>query len=395
MKLLHVIREVTRGGASLGLLNMCRHGPPGVSHEVLSLVPPEPAPLAAFQDAGVPVVGVRETVAAVERADVVQVEWWNTLETVRFLASALPPCRILLHSRAHFDAPMMCPSEALLRRVDAVTVSTPSSANNAEFRRLADRCGLPAAACIYSSAVVPEHRPRVPQPTGAIGYLGTIEDIKMHCRALPMIAEVLRRLPGVDFEFAGEGSLDDYRAQARALGVGERVKFVGFVAEPQRFLHGLDVLFYPLNPYTYATSEKAVQEAMLAGVVVAAYPHGGLRDLLTPACAIVEQSEASLVCATAAAMGDMGRLRSLGAAAQHRLSDWPVSRDWRQRAHGVWRQLAAQPKRLRSSLGALSNEQALRFSYAPAACPRPAELAAQRDWAAVAGFVLEHYCPTE
>lgn len=391
MRVLHVIREVTRGGASLGLLNMCRDGPPGVSHEVLSLIPPALEPATAFEDACVPVVRGAGARAAIARADLVQVEWWNTPEMVRFLLSALPPCRVLLHSRAHFDAPCMCPSETLLRRVDAVTVSTPSSAENAEFRRLAAACDLPGTDCIHSGALLPKPAARPAVETGKIGYLGTIEDIKMHRRTLPMIADILRQLPGVAFHFAGEGMLESYVAEVRRLGIEDRVRFLGYVTEPQEFLAGIDLLFYPLNPYTYATSEKAVQEAMLAGLPVAGFPHGGLRDLLTPDCALLAQDEVALLAGTVSLMRDPDRRRALGAAARRRMADWPVSRDWRESAARVWRALRGRPKRPRLALPAASDAAVLALSHATNACTAPTGLEAMRDRDAVARFVMESY----
>lgn len=389
IRVLHVIREVTHGGASLGLLNMCRDGPEGVVHEILSLIPPKPEPVAAFMAAGVPVI-FGSVDAAIARSDLIQLEWWNSPEMVRFLLSELPPCRLLLHSRAHFDAPCMCPSETLLRRVDAVTVSTPSAASNPVFRKLAETCGLPPAPCIHSGAVLQPAAPGGRQETGRIGYLGTIEGIKMHRRTLPMIARMLRQLPEASFVFAGEGQLDEYAAEAQALGIADRVCFQGFVGDPQAFLAGIDLLFYPLNPYTYATSEKAVQEAMMAGVPVAAFPHGGLRDLLTAECAMLAADEDMLVEGTVALMRSPDRRRHIAAAAQARMAAWPVSRDWRASAGRVWHALQEMPKRPRPLLATEDKAALFALSHAPDACPVPTGRAAE-DHAAVASFVMENY----
>lgn len=389
MRILHVIRQVTNGGASLGLLNMCRHGPSGAHHAVLSLTPSSAAGLARFASAGIDVIH-HLTEIAFDQVDLVQVEWWNTPEMVRFLLSGLAPCRILLHSRAHFDAPYMCPSRDLLSRVDAVTVSTPSSAGNRVFAGLAADCGLPETRTIYSAAVS-DRAAAPPRPlAGRLGYLGTIEHIKMHRRALPMIASILDALPGVTFEFAGEGPLDQFRAEADALGVSRRVHFLGFVDDPWRFLESLDMLFYPLNPWTYATSEKSVQEAMMAGTPVAAFPYGGLRDLLTSRCALLCSGEDALAAGTIALMQEDGRRRRLARAAQRRLSDWPPARDWRLHAKAAWLALLERPKHARQAVHVESDREIFKISHAPDAWSSDGA-GTRADFEAVANFVLENY----
>ncbi|WP_340561688.1 glycosyltransferase family 4 protein [Streptomyces sp. GSL17-111] len=358
MRVLHVIKEVTDGGASVGLLRMCVDGPGEARPTVASLIPPRPEHRAVFERAGVPVLAGGEAArAAVAETDLVQVEWWNNPYVNDFLVNAdLPATRVLLHSRGHFDAPWMCPSDRLLARVDGCTVTTPSAAANPRFESNRRSTGLPAARCVFSSAGPVAAAPgpgRARREEGRItvGYLGTVEPIKMHAAMMEIAAGVIEAAPEVDFVFAGDGALAEYRAEARRLGIGDRVRFLGFQDDPAAFLAGLDVFCYPLNPYTYATSEKALQEAMLAGLPCVALPVGGIRDLLTTDSALLVETPAQCVDACLSLVRSPALRTRLGRAARERIERLTERRAWRSRLSAARAEVLARPARARSALG--------------------------------------------
>ena len=64
------------------------------------------------------------------------------------------------------------------------------------------------------------------------------------------------------------------------LGIGDRVEIRGPVENIRTELEGFDVFGYPLVEDTYATSEKALQEAMWVGVPPVIFGYGGLCDLV-------------------------------------------------------------------------------------------------------------------
>lgn len=397
MRILHVIREVTDGGASLGMLRQCVDGPPGVTQTVASLRRPEPAALARFARSGVEVVWEPAAImAAVRVCDGVQVEWWNNPEVNAFLTSTdLPPCRLLLHSRGHFDAPFMCPSALLLSRVDLCTVTTPGAAGNPAFDRARRAAGLPPPACVYSAALMPRQDPPARDGKAADGpvfaYLGTVEPIKMHRAALPMAAEILKQVPTARFRFAGDGTLEAYRREALALGIADRVAFPGFIEQAGAFLQDADIFFYPLNPFTYATSEKALQEAMAAGLPCIVFPHGGIRDLVTPDCAAVVDDCAGFVAAAVALARDPGRRAAMGRAAVQRLGTAAHVLHWRDHLAQAWSRLVDRPRRPRAAL-AITREQLFACCTDPGTQDmRDLDAGARTDFLHVAAFVADAY----
>ncbi|WP_196943200.1 glycosyltransferase family 4 protein [Streptomyces sclerotialus] len=394
-----MIKEVTDGGASMGLLRMCVGSAGEVRPTVASLIPPRPEHRAAFEAAGVDIVAGPEAARrAAATADLMQVEWWNNPYVNDFLVNAdLPVGRILLHSRGHFDAPWMCPSVELLSRVDGCTVTAPSAAANPRFDRNRVQAGLPPARCVFSAA-------GLNAPTDAvsgsredgddhvrIGYLGTVEPIKMHSATLEIAARVVRAAPEVDFEFAGDGPLEDYRTEADRLGIGDRVRFIGFQTDPAAFLRSLDIFCYPLNPYTYATSEKALQEAMLAGLPCVAFPVGGVRDLLTPDSALLVKDPDQCVDACLELVRNQELRRAYGEQARCRINSFTERQEWRTELALARDEVMSRPARPRQSLG-VGPGKLFEFCTDRHACPTDGLDAGQRaDFARVAAFVDDDY----
>jgi glycosyltransferase involved in cell wall biosynthesis len=393
MNVLHVIRQVSDGGATLGMLQACTAPIADVRHEIASLLPARPEGLVLCERSGVNVIsGVRGIASAVESADVLQLEWWNNPHLNDFVMNArLAPSRMLLHSRGHFDAPWMCPTAALLSRVDYCTVTTPSAAANRFFETNRRAAGLPPADCVFSAA----SRPFVPKRMAdgglvIFGYLGTVEPIKMHSAALEIAARVIRAAPEAIFTFAGDGPLDEYRAQARRLGVADRVRFVGF-QDPDAFLSGIDVFFYPLNPFTYATSEKALQEAMFASLPCVAFPYGGIRDLLTPDCAMLVDSVDECIDACLSLAQSAEQRTLLGQRALARIEELPQLLRWQETLAAVWSRVASVPRRFRAPLHVRPEE--LFDCCTERRASRRDEIgdASLADFDAVAAFVEDDY----
>ena len=396
MKVLHVIKELTEGGASMGLLRMVTTGPAEARPTVVSLVEPHPRARAPFEAAGVPVVaGIAAARAAAAVADLVQVEWWNNPNVNDFLINSdLSAARVLLHARGHFDAPWMCPSVALLQRVDGCTVTVPSAAANPRFSRNRVLAGLPPARCVFSEADLSSPADiGVPQESDhvVLGYLGTVEPIKMHAATLRIAAEVLRRVPEAVFTFAGHGPLAHYRAEADGLGVGDRMKFVGFQPDPAVHLRSLDIFFYPLNPFTYATSEKALQEAMLTSLPCIAFPAGGVRDLLTDECAFLVDNPQECIDACLRLVRSPALRRLYGQRARDRVRKLHRDLAWRDELRRARAEVLARPPRVRHGLD-VPPAELFEICTDRLACPTDELDARQRvDFDRVAAFVGEEY----
>jgi glycosyltransferase involved in cell wall biosynthesis len=109
------------------------------------------------------------------------------------------------------------------------------------------------------------------------GYVGGLGPGKLHPDFVPMSAAA--RIPGARFLVCGSGA-EPLRRQVQSLAAADRFDVRGYVENIRSILAGCDVFGYPLCPDTYATSEKALQEAMWVGIPPLVFPHGGVRCLV-------------------------------------------------------------------------------------------------------------------
>jgi glycosyltransferase involved in cell wall biosynthesis len=133
-------------------------------------------------------------------------------------------------------------------------------------------------------------------------------------------------LPNALLLFAGDGPLlSGLQRQAVELGVGERVRFLGFANQTQ-----LPPIYTAANlmvlPSGYDAFGVVVNEAMLCGCGVVVSDHvGAARDLIIPGktgfvypCGDVD----ALARILTEAVSDPVRLQEVGRAAKHRLESW-------------------------------------------------------------------------
>ncbi len=97
-------------------------------------------------------------------------------------------------------------------------------------------------------------------------------------KRLDRMLETLALLPGVHGVLAGEGELEgELRARADALGLAERVHFLGYRDDVARVLSALDVFLLTSDREGMA---NAMLEAMAAGVPVVSTPVSGADEAL-------------------------------------------------------------------------------------------------------------------
>ncbi|RMG41187.1 MAG: glycosyltransferase, partial [Candidatus Dadabacteria bacterium] len=111
-----------------------------------------------------------------------------------------------------------------------------------------------------------------------VGYIGTVDYVKMHRSFLKMSSAV--NVPEIQFIICGGGRYKEIEAEARRMGCAERFKFKGFVEDIKNEIASFDVYGYPLCPETYASSELNLQEVMYAGVPPVVFPYGGVPHLV-------------------------------------------------------------------------------------------------------------------
>lgn len=222
------------------------------------------------------------------QADIVLVHFWNNPALYEFLRGPLPPLRLAVWLHIFGSHPPQVIPRALFDFADVVAATT---LGTLQLPELAGRAATTPV--IFAPADFARLEGLTPQPhaglnVGLIG--GSLDPAKLHPAFVAMSAAV--DIPEVRFIVCGGGG-EQLRAQTQALGADERFDFRGYVEDIRSVLAVCDVFGYPLSPQSYATSEKALQEAMWAGVPPVVFPHAGVRYL-------VEDGVTGLVVETAA-----------------------------------------------------------------------------------------------
>jgi glycogen synthase len=164
-------------------------------------------------------------------------------------------------------------------RADAVIALTPRLAG------LVCDAGVPEGRVHVIPSGVPDglfDAPPSGEPTGLpprprVLFLGRLHVQK----GVDVLVRAVAGLPGVQLVLAGDGpERAALRRLVRRLGVGDRVRFLGFVPRAQvpALLHAADVLALPSR---YEELGTAVIEGMRAGVPVVAADTGGVSSTIT------------------------------------------------------------------------------------------------------------------
>lgn len=125
-------------------------------------------------------------------------------------------------------------------------------------------------------------------------YAGRLGFRKGLTRLLLAFWRIARRLDLV-LEIAGEGSLrGKLEAQAKALGIDERVRFLGFL-ERESLRQALHRASLVVNPAEYESGPLTLLEAMAAGAPVVTTPTGLVGDLSTPAPLVICERDPALM----------------------------------------------------------------------------------------------------
>ena len=127
----------------------------------------------------------------------------------------------------------------------------------------------------FTAAKPDEHTAAGAPLIAGVGRLVAQKDFALF---LDVAAALARRNAGVRFVIAGTGPEEAaLKARATALGIAERVRFAGHVADPREIYAAADVL---LLTSRYEGTPLTVLEAMAAGVPVVASKLDGLDEIL-------------------------------------------------------------------------------------------------------------------
>ncbi len=283
---LHIIQALSLGGAARSMIAVAKYSSRfgAYRHSVIALQMADPQAVSLAEEAGMSVlVAPDESVLESElhNADIVQVQYWNNPETFAFLHRMFPPMRLILwyHIAGNGSPQIITPELAALPDVNI-------PCNPFTFYDLPVFRDMPAvlkdtrAVLAYDAADFDRVRTVKLQAHKGfnVGYIGTVDFVKMHSNFVPMSAAV--DIPGVKFIVCGGGIERELERQATALHAAEKFDFRGYVQDIASVIAELDVYGYPLCQDTYAAAELNLQEVMYAGVPPVVFPYGGIKRLV-------------------------------------------------------------------------------------------------------------------
>ncbi|MCP9463766.1 MAG: glycosyltransferase family 4 protein [Nitrospira sp.] len=204
----------------------------------------------------------------VDRADIVQVEWWHHPTVAGWLCSGvLPSMRLLVWCHVSGLYPPVIPPEFVLS-VHRFLFTSPCSWEHPTLAALRPRL-KGRAEVVFSSGGFDDLPPppeRVFETSLQGGYVGSLNFSKLHPRILDFVQAV--RLPNFRLALVGDPVTGrQLMAEATMMGVRNRLDVRGYREDIRAELIGFDIFAYLLNPFHYGTTENALLEAMAMGVV--------------------------------------------------------------------------------------------------------------------------------
>ncbi len=191
--------------------------------------------------------------------------------SIRWAARAAGVPKIILHLHSRVFEQHNNPKPVSLRGAGADIVIATS-------RAVAERVDRPDVRVIYPGCELPEHalHPADSQPT--IGAACRFVRLKGLDHLLEAVAALRKQWPGLRLELAGSGPEEAHlRARAAELGLGENVRFFGWVDPVYGAMSGWDLFAAPSLEDGFAIS---VAQAMAAGLPVVASQVGGLPEVV-------------------------------------------------------------------------------------------------------------------
>ena len=282
LKLVHIIERFGTAGPERSILAAAKYAARAGLHHEHTVCPLtcaiSPLALALARQSGVKVLRTPAAAARAEvltGADIVIAHFWNNPALYGWLRSALPPMRLMVWLKIFGShRPQVIPSP-LYAFADLLVATSPGTLTLPGFAVQA-----PSTPVVFGLADFDRLANFAPQPhTGfVVGYVGGLGPGKVHPEFVAMSAAVCE--PSARFVVCGSGAWQPLQQQAQALGATERFDYRGYVESIGRTLAEFDLFGYPLSPETYATSEKALQEAMWVGLPPVVFSHGGVRYLV-------------------------------------------------------------------------------------------------------------------
>lgn len=267
LKILHVVPRWHHGGAAPSVVIEARHARlsrSGLVHRVLAL---EPGGSAAMMREALR-TGLRVQAAPsfdeesrlVLESNVVVLHYWNTPSLRRFLDRWRgTPLRVVVHALVNgLHRPQLLPPRLCDTAAHVVLTSA----------HLSDRLDPTRTSVIpaLTDTSAPWNDSAAGDP-GSLVHAGTLNVFKLSPHFVPLHAAVAD--PSRPVLVAGIGGDEErFQAEAASLGIGESFRWLGFLSDLPSFFAQARLLSYPTSAFTYATGDRVVQDAQIAGVPV-------------------------------------------------------------------------------------------------------------------------------
>lgn len=188
-RVLNIIEAITLGGAARAVFGTSRYSCQlgAHQHSLVSLAPSkdDQAAHALATASGMSVETPKnyaELLALIPDYDIILLHWWNSPEMGCFLRTALPPCRLAawIHVGGHVDPQAIPPS--LIEVLDFVIAGSPHTLESPALAALSPDSRAAKTAMVHDAtdfARLEGVRP-VPHEGFNVGYIGTVDFVKMH-----------------------------------------------------------------------------------------------------------------------------------------------------------------------------------------------------------------------
>ena len=276
--ILHIIHELSGGGAARETINIARYlnAALGYRHKIITLKESDEHGRSLAESAGIEVVEVPSTTQLweeVKKADIVQIEWWNCSLVSPLFHASFPDCRLVTRYHVAGDKAPHIITPNHLKFSDLNILSKASNpvldAFEVEWKEKRVKCILHGS----DFNRMPDIQLR-PHKGFNVGYIGTVNFVKMHPDYIDMSNRI--SIPDVRFKICGTVAEPALPAQVKRLQAEDKFEFLGYIDHLDDVIAEMDVFGYPLCPDTYASTELVLQEVMYAGIPPVVFPYGGV-----------------------------------------------------------------------------------------------------------------------
>jgi sugar transferase (PEP-CTERM/EpsH1 system associated) len=222
-----------------------------------------------------------------ERPDILHTHGWATL-VEGFVAARLAGVRAIVHG----EHGTLIPRNAWIQRTLWGRVDQVLSVSSVLAQRMSNVMGFPEKRIrtirngVETERFTPALRSQARASFGlasddvVVGVVGRLEPVKDQQRLLDAVGVLARQGMRFKVMIAGEGTLRSrLEEQVAALGIADRVSFLGMRLDVQTVMAALDV--FVLSSKSEGLS-NTILEAMSSGLPIVATDVGGARELLEP-----------------------------------------------------------------------------------------------------------------